>query len=281
MNNDKLKKIIIISTISALVIIGVGVGTYKYNKIQAYNNLINNANKYMDQRDYDQAIALFNQSTQYKNDPNIQSSIKLAQSLKEVKGVFDEGVKLMSDKKYLEAMNQFQRVTKEDNKLYSDTQKKIEECKKQLIALSNDEIKDNKFDEANKYLDEILKIDANNADAKKLKDTVTKAIKDQQEKAKVVEKAKVTEAASNNVTQEQAITILNNMGLDDMEIRGKGQLSSTEFVVDGENIYGHECYYIGGKGGNGIQFVLDANTGKLYESQGKGSDSRRMLQLKR
>lgn len=179
MDKIKLKKIAIISAISLVVSIAVGFGTYKYNRVQAYNKLVMTANKDMEQGNYDEAITLFNQSLQYKDDANIKSSIKLANNLKEIKGFYDNGIKLVNDKKYLDAIEQFKKVTKEDDKLYSDAQKKIEECDKKFITqniqLANDSAKNNKYDDANKYLDEVLKLDANNSEAKKLKDTFANA----------------------------------------------------------------------------------------------------------
>lgn len=194
------RKITIISVIVVIAIVCGGFGIYKYNKVQAYNNLINTANKDMDKGEYDQAIALFNQALQYKNDPTIEKNIKLAASLKEVKSIFDEGTKLMNDKKYLEAIEQFKKVTKGDDKLYSNAQKSIEECKKQFAAqniqLAKDALKNNKSDDANKYLDEVLKVDSNNAEAKKLKDDVKqKGESDANAKAEV-KKANVDENAN-------------------------------------------------------------------------------------
>lgn len=136
MNKIKLRNIVIISMISIIAIISIGFGTYQYNKGQTYNNLITNANKEMDQENYDQAIALFNQSLQYKTDKNVESSIKLASTLKEMKVAYDEGIKLMNDKKYQEAIDQFNKISKENNKLYNDSQKNIDKCKQELLKES-------------------------------------------------------------------------------------------------------------------------------------------------
>lgn len=198
MNKTKIKKITIISIIVVVIISVGGFGLYKYNKFQTYNSLVSSANRYMDSGDYDKAVALFNQALDYKNDNNIRRNIKLAENLKDVKKFYDNGIKDMSDKKYIDAIGEFDKVTKEDDKLYNNAKKKIAECKKQLIADVNDLVKNSKYDDANKELDEILKIDADNSEAKKLKDTVAKAVKDQQDKAAYAkqqeEKAKADEA---------------------------------------------------------------------------------------
>ncbi len=154
MNRSKLKKISVITVIVVILLAGVGFGTYKYNKVQAYNSLITKANRYMEESEYDKAIALFSESLNTKEDPNIERSIKLAKNLKEVKVIYDEGMKLSKDKKYLEAIEKFKKVSKEDEKLYKSAQNKIEECKKKYISqnieLSNNAAKNDKYDEANK-----------------------------------------------------------------------------------------------------------------------------------
>lgn len=184
-DKNKIKKIAIICTIAVIVVVVAvagGIGIYQYNKFKTYNNLITTANKEMEKGEYGQAIALFNQSLQYKNDPDIQKSIKLATDLKEIKAVFDEGTKLMNDKKYLEALEHFEKITKEDYDLYNNAQNNIIECS---IQLANDAVKNNKYDDANKYVDNVLRIDANNADAKKLKYDIAAATKEEVKKEEV------------------------------------------------------------------------------------------------
>lgn len=185
MNKVKLRKIAIISTISIVLIIGGVFVTYRYNKVQAYNNLITTANKYMDESDYDKAETLLEQSLQYKNDSNIQKKIQLAKRLKEVNVVYNNGTKMMNDKKYSEAIELFKKISKDDGELFSNAQKNIEECRKQYIAqsmeLANTAFKNNKYDEANKYLGEVVKIDSNNSEASNLKNSIATAQKKKEE----------------------------------------------------------------------------------------------------
>ena len=173
-DKNKIKKIAIICTIAVVVIVAGGIGIYQYNKFRTYTNLIATANKDMERGEYDQAIALFNQSLQYKNDANVQNKLKVATNLKEIKAAFDEGIKLMNDRKYLEAIYYFQKITKEDYNLYNNAQNNIKQC---YIQLTDGAIKSGKYDEGNKYLDEVFKLDANNADAKKLRDDIAAAKK--------------------------------------------------------------------------------------------------------
>ena len=139
---NTIKTIVIICVIAVVLVVSGGFGIYQYNKVKTYNYLISTANKNMEQGEYDQAIVLFNQSLQYKSDPDIQKSIKLAKDLKEIKAVFDEGTKLMNDHKYLEALEHFQKITKEDYDLYNNAQKNIIECS---IQLADDAVKKQKL----------------------------------------------------------------------------------------------------------------------------------------
>lgn len=205
MEKNRTKRISIIAGILLICIAGIVLGATKYEQAQAYNNLINTANNYMDQGDYDQAIALFNQSLQYKDNPNVRQSIKLATNLKDSKSIFDNGTKLMEGKNYLSAIEEFKMIIKSDEKLYNSAQSNIEECKKRFITnnikLANSAIESNKLDDANRYLDEVLKLDGDNAQAKDLKDNiVNKQNKQQEEKAK----------NPYGMTPEKALQILKN-----------------------------------------------------------------------
>lgn len=171
-------KIPIAIVIIVIALMGMGSGIYKYNKVQAYNNLVTTANKYMAQGDYDKAEALFEQSLKYKADYLVEKNIKLSATLKKFKGIYNDGIKLVNDKKYLEAIEKFKTIDKSGLKWYTNAQKEIKECKKQYIAqniqFANDAIKNNKYDDANKYLDGVLKLDSNNVNAKDLKNTLKK-----------------------------------------------------------------------------------------------------------
>lgn len=197
-----------------VVLVGIGFGMYRYNKVQAYNNLITTANKYMDQDDYDKASDLFEQSLKYKEDSSVEKNIKLAVNLQKFKEIYDDGMKLVSDKKYLEAIEKFKTIDKSGLKWYSNAQKEIKECKKQYIAqnmeMANNALKNNKYDDANKYLDDILKIDSNNEDAKNLKDSIDEAMNQKQENSKPMEETK--QVAQNDI---EKASVQNNSNAND------------------------------------------------------------------
>lgn len=132
-----------------LLIIGFAAsafGMYEYNNYKAFNKLASEGKQYMIQKDYDKAMQAFRQALNYKKDAEIQSNLALVENLK------NENAK---------------NTTISKN-----------------IQLAADAAKNNKYDEANKYLDEVLKTDPDNSEAKSLKDSYVKAIQAQQEKAK-------------------------------------------------------------------------------------------------
>lgn len=205
MEKSQIKKNSIIVGILLICVVGIVFGATKYEQAQAYNKLIDTANKDMEQGDYDQAIAIFNQSLQYKDDPNVRQSIKLATNLKESKSIFINATKLMESKNYIAAIEEFKKIIKGDEKLYSDAQSNIEECKKRYISdsiqMANSAIEGNKFDDANKYLDDVLRLDGDNDQAKELKNNIiSKQNRQQEEKAK----------NPYGMTPEKALQILRN-----------------------------------------------------------------------
>lgn len=248
MGKRNIKKIGIISVVAVLVIIGAAFGGYKYTKINKYNSLIKDANKYMEDSQYDKAIALFQQSLSYKNDANIENSIKLAKSLAEVKKVYDKGIKLMNDKKYLESIEQFKKIGKESDKLYNNAQNKINECTKEYMALNisgaNSALEANKYDEANKYIAEVFKVDNNNKEAKKLKDTIDKKIKEQQAAPKAKEEQeKVAKDAASKITTKSAEGIVRKLVLGDSNSKTISEFDHEE-TMDGVKYFVIHVYDI-------------------------------------
>jgi len=264
MDKWNMKKTGIISVLALLVIIGIGFGGYKYTKINQYNSLIKSANTYMENSEYDKAIDLFQQSLSYKNDATIANSIKLAQNLTKEKKVYDEGIKLMNDKKYLESIAQFKMIGKESDKIYTDAQNRITECTKEYVKLNISEaniaIETNKYDEANKYIAKIFKVDNNNEEAKKLKYTIDKKIQEQQaaQKAKIeqekaiqkakeeqvkAEQAKAVTAASSKITTSSAAAIVRKLVLKDSNSMTLSEFDH-ETTVDGVKYFVIHVYDI-------------------------------------
>ncbi|EPY2274092.1 hypothetical protein ACXAUS_002985 [Clostridium sporogenes] len=68
----KLHKLSIICLIATIILASFSFGFCKYNRTKDYNMLIDNGNKYMVSKEYDKAISLFEQSLNYKRDPQIE-----------------------------------------------------------------------------------------------------------------------------------------------------------------------------------------------------------------
>ncbi|ADK16154.1 hypothetical protein WX45_01817 [Clostridium ljungdahlii DSM 13528] len=67
------------------------------------------------------------------------------------------------------------------------------------IELASNSAKDSKYDDANKYLDEALKLDPNNSEAKNLKDSYSKIIEQQKQQANIQAQAQ-TQNQQNRVS---------------------------------------------------------------------------------
>lgn len=182
----KARNVVIIAVMLCLAFVGSGFGAYKYSEIKNYNTLIKQANLCMQSGDYDKAVALFKESLNYKKSADAQANIMIAEKLKNYKSYYTEGIKLLNDKKYLEALLSFNKIEGASSQ-FAELKDKIQLCKTQYISqntsLANDSARNGNYEEANKYLDEILKIDGSNEEVKKLKDKFTAAAKEQQQNA--------------------------------------------------------------------------------------------------
>jgi len=204
-NNIK-KTIIFIIFIVLVVVIPASVYTYNYNK---YKNEYSKAMAQLNDEKYDESISTFNNilSTYFgkKNGKSIKENIEKAKKFKENKKTYDEALNLFNEKKYLEAIEKFKMISKEDIKRFNLANKRIDECKNQYISLNlenaKNEAKTSKFDSAINYLALVLSIDSANKDAFTLKDEYTKAKVEAEEKAKQEAIAKAKKEAEEKAKQ--------------------------------------------------------------------------------
>ncbi|HDK7157770.1 TPA: zinc-ribbon domain-containing protein [Clostridium botulinum] len=274
------KKTIIIVFIVLIVMVGGGFGTYKYVQARKFNDLVNAADGNFYKNNYNEAIQLYSKALYYKDDGKIKNKLSLAQTYKKNEDIYNQGIKLINEKKYLEAIQKFSQVNKEALKIYNDSQEKVKECKQNYIndklKLAENSINSKEYEKAIQYLDEIEKIDKNNSSVKNLKSTIEQ--KKEEEKKKRQEKEELNNkknAESNNkLSKADVYKLLESNGLDEMEAVGPSSLPREEFFVQDKDMYEHECYYIHGKGGNAILFVVDAITGKLYSCEGLNSTNK-------
>jgi tetratricopeptide (TPR) repeat protein len=178
MGKKSILKVLTLILVAIVLFVGSIFGTYKYSQQKNFKNLVSLASRKLSEGDYDNAIKLYTQALNYKDDKNIKAQISLAQLYKKNQYTYNEGLKLMDSKKYSEAIRKFSTIAQSAGQIYNNAQSKISECKKQFIAqniqLANDSAKNNKYDDAIKYLDQILKLDADNSEAKNLKNAFQK-----------------------------------------------------------------------------------------------------------
>ncbi|MBO0573747.1 hypothetical protein EXQ42_01975 [Clostridium botulinum] len=236
----QLNKLSIICLSITIILAVFSFGIYKYNRIKDYNMLIDNGNKYMVSKEYDKAISLFEQSLNYKRDPQIEKNIALANKLKKVKGIYENGISLMNDKKYLEAIEKFKIINKDGLEWYSDSQEKIKQCTKQFIEenikLANSSAERNKYDEANKYLNNILKINSNNLAAKNLKNKFAKAMKEKKERELAIKEEESNRKEKEQVKSEnsqkiQEQTLNNNNSNNNLNNETKNNSKYNEYAM--------------------------------------------------
>jgi len=170
-------KKVIISICIIFVVFGLVFGGYEYTKIMNFKNYVNKANEELNLKNYDEAISFYNKALSYKKDKDIEEKLVSVQNNKQYQDIYDTGLKLLDDKKYTEAIQKFSEINQNMSEIYTDAQNKIEECRKNIInddiQAANDAIKNEDYDAANKYIEDILKIDASNNDAKLLKTIIS------------------------------------------------------------------------------------------------------------
>lgn len=198
-----MKKKKVIAIILCLLAVGIPSSVYAYNSYN-YNKFYNEGQADLKEEKFDEAISDFNSALKYgkKHSEEIKQEIGLINKLKVSKAIFQDAEKQMKDKKYLEAIDTFKKVIKEDTKRYSLAQQKADECKNSYIndnlEKAKKEATSKKYQDAIKYLELVIKIDSKNEQALKLKDEYNKAIqkqKEEEEKARKVQEEKARKAA--------------------------------------------------------------------------------------
>ncbi|AYD39837.1 zinc-ribbon domain-containing protein [Clostridium fermenticellae] len=198
-NSEKIKiKKVIIGLIVLVVICCAGFGGYKYVQAKEFNNLVKTANQKLNAGNCDEAIQLYNKALTYRSDSNVQKELAEAQKYKQYQSIYNQGLKLMNNKKYSEAIQKFSSIDQSAVQIYNNAQSKISQCKKNAInddiQNTDNAIENGDYDTANKYIDDILKIDANSSDAKRLKAKIVQA----QGKSKAKENVKEQQQAINS-----------------------------------------------------------------------------------
>lgn len=224
-------------------------------------------------------------------DPNkdvdvITDEINLLKQLKVSEEHYNTALKLMDDKKYIEAIGFFNKVIPKDTDRYSDSQTKSIECKNMYInenlKKAKTEAQNQNFKVAINYLDLILKLDPTNSEAQKLKIDYTESIKKQQEEEekrqqeeKKRQEEKRRQEANQLITEDQAYTIaykvfrhtspeyskisIHSMSEGIEQRNGKSYYVISMFVDHPERIETIAFYYIEQKGGKAYKLDIASN----------------------
>jgi tetratricopeptide (TPR) repeat protein len=205
--NNKKKLGLLITSI--LLAVFVPSAVYGYNYYQ-YNKFINSGDALLNNDNFDDAIKSYNDASKYmkKKSNQVNEKINLSNNLKTSKSNYEEGIKLASEKKYIESSEVLAKVLKEDDKRYSSAQEKIKENKDSFIStnlsLAKEEAKNSKHAEAISYLDKIIKFDSSNKEVQGLKEEYNKNIQANNEAAaKKEEQKKMDSSISQNQAKQQ------------------------------------------------------------------------------
>ena len=281
----------LLMSLIVIVIISSFIGSYYYlSKIKPYNQSVNTANVSMDKEEYDKAITQYEEALSFKKDAGVNKKLDLARLLVKSKAFYETAIKLVTDKNYLEAVYNFKKVDELDKKRYSEAQSKISDCKKLYIEVNlkgaKDDLASGNFDKANILLANIVKIDPNNADVKKAKADIAKAIKKQKDnavaaiaqaktaaeakvaaEAKALTEAKAKAEVAKGVTLAQAEDILKT---NKYVLAVLGSDAKTEYTPDDNYVPADlkSQYYIFSYGGAewtaDSNICIDKKTGNIY-----------------
>lgn len=256
-NIRKRKRIRLIIVTCILFFVIMTSSVYAYN-LNSYNNLMNNGKQFLKEDKFDSSINSYKkaQSTFFgkKHSKEINDNINLANKVKNSKQSYDQGMQLYKDKKYIEAMDSFKKVAKEDSKRYVDSNNKIDESKKLHIAENienaKNEANNKKYDSAINFLNVVLNFDSNNNEANQLKNEYDSLIKKQKEdeenKARQLQEAEQVKketpqkntkstANSNSNTQKNANTTTKS--------NSKTQQSSNSTTNYTETVTAHDGWF--------------------------------------
>lgn len=203
--HNKMKLIILITTVVLFSVIISTTSVYAY-KLHNYNNLMSSGKNALDVDKFSNAIDYYNKAAQTyfgkKHINEVKSAIGLVNKIKASKQNYDKAQKLIIDKKYLEAVDLYMKVIKEDGKRYSDSKRKAGNSGKLFIA---ENIKDARNEATNKnyttainYLNAILNFQQNNDEAIQLKNEYS-ALKQKEDDEKKLEEEKKLEKEKNKI----------------------------------------------------------------------------------
>ena len=241
------------------------------------NKSLQKGNAYFNSKEYKKAIEQYSKVLE-KDTDNKEALFKRADSYKTINSS-DKAIADYSKLINLQPDNLDYRInraliyknTKKFDKALSDFDyaiKKNPNIAPYYVQRGMTYIKLNKPDDATADFNKALTLDPNQIEAKKLLQTIETEHRVIAEKAikKVAPKLTAAEAikSAKRVLFDSEYVVFNKTVLN------KGEITA----YDSNDIYGHECYLLGGAGGNAVMCVVDAVTGKVYTSvEGSGSQT--------
>ncbi|EHR0216635.1 hypothetical protein ACV3X1_07365 [Clostridium perfringens] len=127
-----------ITILSVIICLGLGglliANHYTSLKEERFNNIIENANKAIENKEYKTAEVLLEKAKLMNNKTNvICKKIQNLEFHKEQQELYDQGLRLEKMKRYSEAINVFSEIQDDSNDLKINSDKEIEVCKKCII----------------------------------------------------------------------------------------------------------------------------------------------------
>lgn len=182
--------------VACLIAVGVPSTTYAYNAYN-YNKYLTEGKQLINADNLDGARNSFNKALTFnsKKDLEMQENIKTIETIQKSKSTFESSVKLMEEKKYLEAIDGFKDVSEIDKLRYDDAIDKINQCRRQYISenidRSKSEAQNKNYDSAIAILDTLIGFDSSNEEAPALKvqyENEVRIMKEEEEKRIAEEK---------------------------------------------------------------------------------------------
>lgn len=139
---------------------------YTSLKEERFNNIIENANKAINNKEYKTAEVLLDKAKLMDHKTDIVcEKIGELESDKEQREAYDEGLELKRLGRYSEAIDTFNEITDDSNGLKSKSEKEIDLCKKYIIDdfcnKANDAIKRGNIEKAKYIVVKIERVDSN------------------------------------------------------------------------------------------------------------------------
>lgn len=168
------KKILIISGIILIICI-VGIFAYRTNeknKYNQYNKYINLASTALKRDNFDEAINNYKLAGNYNLKYESITDVNNINDIRDSKANYEKGIENFNRQDYFKAFDKFKLVIPIDQKRYSDANEKIQVCVDKTFTnyldLAKKSMKGNKYEEAMKYLDMVIKMQPDNEELNKL-----------------------------------------------------------------------------------------------------------------